>query len=147
MSILTQTQIEQRVAADELVRLTDDSGAGAVDTDVLARAVEAGESEVLGLVGQRYQLPLSMTHATTVSMVQTKLLDAVVYRLYLHRDQVIPETIRDCYKDAIRWAESIAKGDIGLINETQQSASPAGGGEMLIVSSDQVVSRESMAGL
>jgi phage gp36-like protein len=147
MATITQEQLENRLGADELVRLTDDAGARSVDADVLDRHIEEGESEILNNIGQRYQLPLASTNAATTAAVRTKLIDAVVYRLYMHRDHRVDESIETAYRDAVKWSESIAAGRLGLIGELLLDSSPAAGGTMLIVGDDATIDRDTMAGL
>lgn len=148
MPIITQQMIEDRVGAAELVRLSDDAGTGLVNLDVMAQAVSEGEGEILNNIAQRYRLPLAMSDSNTAAVVRTKLLDAIVYRLIMHRDRRVEDTIETAYRDAIKWSEAIATGRLGLHGETQLPASPAGGGGMMIAgSTPKVISRETMKGL
>jgi len=147
MSIITQTNLADRLGAAELIRLTDDAGSAAVNTAVMDRAIDEGEGEILNNLGQKYTLPLVLTDANSAAVVRAKCLDAVVYRLVVHRDRVVDESLLAAYKAAVAWSERIATGALGLIGETLTGSSPAPGGAMLIVGGEQVIDRESMKGL
>lgn len=147
MSIVTQTMLESRVGEAELIRLTDDGATGSLDTGVMNHFIDAGEGELLGLIGQRYVLPLALTNTSTAETVQNKCLDVVVYRLYVHRDRGATPDLADLYRAAIKWAEGIALGKFGLLDETAVSESPAGGGRIIAQTTDRVIDRDSMKGL
>ena len=146
MAYITQSLVQQRIGETELIRLTDDAVAGAVGTDNLARAIAEGEGEILNNLGQRYVLPLGLSNLSTSAAVFAKLLDAVLYRLHARRPPV-PEDVSLDYDRAIKWSRSIAKGEIGLLDETLLGESPAGQGKMIIDGSSRVITRDSMSGL
>ncbi|HUW32881.1 MAG TPA: DUF1320 domain-containing protein [Planctomycetota bacterium] len=147
MAIVTQQMLADRIGDAELIRVTDDGAAGVVDTDVLARAVEEGEGELLNAIGQRYTLPLGLADTNTAAVVRAMMLDAVVYRLYMHRDQAVSEEHLNAYRHAVEWASRIAAGKLGLVGEAGVSESPAQGGQMIVSGSPRVVSRETMRGV
>ena len=147
MAITTQTMIENRIGSAELVRLTDDGQTGSVNEDVLNRMIDEGEGELLNNIGQRYALPLGLTDAHTASAVRGMMLDAVVYRLLMHRDHVVGDEQMAAYKHAVEWSEKIAAGKLGLVGETLLGESPAQAGQIVITSGDQVITRDSMQGL
>lgn len=147
MSIVTQTMLSNRVGAAELVRLTDDAGSSAVNTDVMGRCVAEGEGELLGRIGQRYTLPLLLTDAHTLAMVTTMLVDAVVYRLFVHREQGAPEEVAKAYRAAVEWASQIASGGLGLAGESALSEAVSQAGQILVETTPRVISRETMRGL
>jgi len=145
--IVTQTMLENRVGADELVRLTDDAGTGSVNASVMARAIDEGEGELLNNIGQRYVLPLALSDTNTASVVQGMMIDAVVYRLYMRRDHAVTEEHTAAYRHAVEWSEKIAAGKLGLLGETERSESPSGVGQVIVDGSSRVISRETTQGL
>lgn len=146
MSIVTQQMLVTRLTEPELIRLTDINGE-AIGQAAMAQAISEGESEILVNVGQKYTLPLSLGDKDTAALVRTKCTDAVVYRLYVNCDHRVDESIEKAYDVAIKWSEGIATGKLGLLGETQQEASPAAGGAMLIVGGGQTIDRDTMGGL
>jgi len=147
VSYITQTIVEERMTSAEMIRLTDDAAAGSVDAENLARAIAEGESEILQYVRQRYELPTTLTGSDATSVaVRAHLLDAIVYRLNARRPP-IPEDVVLAYQAAIRWAEQVAKGAIGLTDWTEVDESPAAVGRFTTDSVERVISRESTAGL
>lgn len=146
MSIVTQQMLEDRVGEAELIRLTDDAGSGAVNAAVLARAIDEGEGEILANVAQKYTLPLDLSDAIVAAAIKAKLLDAVVYRLCMHRDRPVQEDITAAYKSALAWSEKIAAGNLRLYRETEQE-DPGQATEFIIESGTKVFGRDKMKGL
>ena len=146
MAYVTQAMLEDRIGSAELVRLTDDSGAGSVDADNLTRAITEGEADILAYLGQKYEMPLTLTNATTATVVRTKLLDCVEWRLHGRR-QPVPADIDANRKLAMAWAQAIAAGKIGLPGETPLGESPADAGRIVIDATARVVDRDSTKGL
>lgn len=92
-----------------LTQLTDDDGSGDYGHLVVVRAIEDADSEIDGYVGSRYPVPMSH-----VPPVLRKLsADIAIYNLYSRR-QGAPEHRDRRYQDAIRFLESVAKGDVSL---------------------------------
>jgi phage gp36-like protein len=147
MAITSQTMLEDRIGAAELVRLTDDGLTGSVDADVLARVTADGEGELLNNIGQRYVLPLALGDVHTAAAVRAMMLDAVIYRLYQRRDRRMEVEIVEAYTRARAWSERIAAGTLGLVGETRLSESPAQAGRVIVTGSERVIDRESMKGL
>ena len=147
MSIVTQTMLVNRIGEAVLIRLTDDEVTGSVDGDVMNRAIDEGEGELLNNVAQRYVIPLTLGNAHTASAVKAMMLDAVVYRLFMHRDHAVSEEHTGAYKHAVDWSIKIAEGKLGLTDETLLGESPGQKGKMIIDGSPRVISRESTKGL
>ncbi len=146
MSYVTQAQIEDRVGAAELVRLTNDSGGSSVDTDNLARAIEEGEADILPYLGQRYTMPLTLTNAVTLNAVTTKVLDCIHWRLCNRRPPVNQDVVENRTL-ALKWARDVAEGTIGLPGESLLSESFSSAGKILTETTERVMSRENMSGL
>lgn len=150
MSIITQQRLTERLTEPELIRLTDDAGEGALDTDNMQRAIDAGEAEILSRLGRRYTLPLSLSHATDQAVVTTYCLDVVVYHLFVRREAAAAgsdSVLAAAYKAAIAWAEKVAKGELDLLGEAEAEDAPVAGGGIVVHSSEAVISRTSMKGL
>lgn len=147
MSLIAQTDLEERIGQAEVARLTDDDADGAVDAAALSRIIDDGESEILSRLGQRYRLPLRLRHATDERVVKGYCLDVIVYRAYMRRDRSVTEDIASAYRQAIAWADKIAEGKLGLIEEIEAEEAPLAGGGIIVHGSERVISRESMRGL
>jgi len=146
MSIITQTEIEERIGTAETIRLTDDAGTGSADTAVLAKIIADGEGEVLNLIAQAYVLPLTLGDANAAAAVRAMLLDVIVFRLLMRR-MPVPEDAVTAYKAAMARAKEIATKVVGLVGETPVGTDPAGGGRITLDSSERILTRDSMNGL
>lgn len=145
MSIITQAMVEDRVGADELVRLTDDGQTGAVAADILSQAIADGEAEILSRLNQRYPT-LALTNATTRRMVCKACLDVIEYVLYGRRPPRLPDKVK-AYDDAIAWANKIAEGKQDLLDESEGEDGPKASGGIVVSAEDRVISRGTMKGL
>ena len=121
MSYTSQTRIERSIGSTLLIQLTDDSGAGSVDSDVLNQAIESAGNEIDGYIQAHYSVPL----ATTPGMIQVIADDLTVYYLYYHRRNSfgIPDGIWETYKMRIKQLEKINDGKIDLGVEPPPSKS------------------------
>lgn len=147
MAIVTQAMVESRLAGEaELIRLTDDAGAGAVDATNLAQAISSAEGEVAGYIRRRWAWPLALTTQDVADLVRGVILSVVALRLY-ERRIVVPEDVRRGYEAAIKWCEAVARGEVVLDGEAASAVSPAAGGEFVVVADERVISRDDMDGL
>jgi len=146
MAIITQADVQGRIPAAELIRLTDDAAAGTVNTTVLGQVIADGEGEVMNLIAQAYTVPLALGDANAAAAVKAMLLDVIVFRLLMRR-MPVPEDAVTAYKAAMARAKEIATKVVGLVGETPVGTAPAGGGSIAIDASERVISREEMEGL
>lgn len=107
MSYATKQDMINRFGAEELIQLTDESGAGDIDDDMLDRAFADADADINGYLAGRYAVPL----ANTPPVVTRLACEIARYHLY---NKAAPETVAQRYKDAIRTLEGIAKGLIGI---------------------------------
>ena len=61
MAYSTQTDLLEQITEDELIQLTDDADAGAVDSDAVTRAIVDADAEIDGYCGSRYDLRVPHT--------------------------------------------------------------------------------------
>ncbi len=111
MGYSTQTDIEEQVSPAELIELTDDTGAGTVDTSALARAIADAGAEIDGYCGARYTVPFSPAPA----MIRKLSVDIAVYNLFSRRSNLkIPEDRQKRYDNAVRFLRDVSRGLISL---------------------------------
>jgi len=101
--------ILQRIDGDALIQLTDDTDTGAVDTAVVAGALDEASALIDGYVGSRYRLPLAGEHA----ILRRFCAELAVCSLY-DRRQGRPEQWQERCKTAHRFLEQVAQGKIRL---------------------------------
>jgi len=122
MAYATLDDIRERLPEDELVNLTDDAGAGAVDAAAVARAIADADAEIDGYLGGRHPVPLSPVPA----LVRKLSVEVAIYHLHSRRGGA-PEEWRKRYEDGRRLLENIAKGLVTLGGDAPDSGQPAGG--------------------
>ncbi len=141
MAYATQTDMEDRFGAAELVKLTDrdDPPAGQIDAAVLARAIADAEAEINGYLAGRYALPLASVPAVLARIA----CDLARYYLY---DDWTNEPVRDRYEDAVRLLKGISEGKIalGIDPATQDPVTPSGAASS--TAATRVFSRDTMRG-
>lgn len=121
MPYATSANLETSYGEAELIQLTDQAGAGLVDEAVLNLALAKTDAEIDGYLVGRYALPLATVPANLVLFA----CDMARYRLY---KDAAPEEVRNRYRDAVRYLEKVAAGQIGLgPDATGASQAPAGG--------------------
>ncbi|MEX2480200.1 MAG: DUF1320 domain-containing protein [Gammaproteobacteria bacterium] len=123
MPYATQAQLTDRYGETMLIELTDrgETPIGAVDADVVERALADTDALIDGFLKGRYLLPLAATPALLVDL-------ALAIALYkLHRN-VASEKVRRDYDDALRVLRDIAAGTVRLdVDGAEPTASGSSG--------------------
>ncbi|MBN26263.1 MAG: hypothetical protein CL578_14575 [Alteromonadaceae bacterium] len=102
----------------ELIQLTDSSGLGLIDEQVVNAAITDASSVIDGYLGGRYPLPLAV-----VPSVLTRICANIArYNLY---DNQVTDVVKRNYEDALKFLTAVGKGDIrlGLSDDQQQPES------------------------
>jgi len=116
MPYATPQGLIARLGEREAVALSDRAKTGSPDLVELARLLAEAEDEVNGHVGRRYLLPLAGSDgqpAATPKALQRVVIDVARYH-GTGTEIMVTEEIRNRYKDAVRFLEGVAKGDILL---------------------------------
>lgn len=102
-----------RVSELELIQLTDDTGAGAVDMDVLNAAIGAAQTEVDAVLAA---IGLSVPLAQPPELIRVITADLALPRLYMKRFDAteLPQAIRDQAKQARQLLSDIREGKLAL---------------------------------
>lgn len=127
MTYAAQQDLVERFGTSMLVDLTDraDPPAGAIDTDVVTRALEDTDAAINGYLAGRYKLPL----ATTPAMLRDLAQAIAIYKL--HRD-VASEKIRQDYADALKTLALISSGTVRLDVDGIEPASSGASGVRVV---------------
>ncbi len=110
MSYSLQADILDQLDEVVLIELTDDAGAGVVDTDKVARAIEDADATIDAYCQERYTIPLS----PVPDKIRSVSVDIAIYNLYSRRDDTVPDVRKDRHKENIRFLEMVAAGKIKL---------------------------------
>lgn len=122
MPYATKANMIARFGEPEVIALTDRTGSlDAVDDAVLASALAEADAEIDPYLAPRHTLPLSSVPEILAGFA----CDIARYRL---SGSVVTETetVRNRYKDAIKFLELVASGKIGLgLDAANNVAAPA----------------------
>jgi len=140
MAYCTLEDILTQLDEDTLIELTDDAGAGTVNGAVVERAIADADAAIDAYCQGRYTLPLS----PVPPMIRRISVDMAIYHLYSRRGDAAPETRRDRHRDAVRFLQRVAEGQIRLGAESPAARDSAASVE--IDSNTRVFSRERMEG-
>jgi len=92
-----------------LARLTDDSGRGQIDEEIIFAAISDASDMADGFLSSRYQIPLE----TVPGALRVRVEDISVYNLYARRDNV-PDHIREMLTHAIGYLRMLSTGEAFL---------------------------------
>jgi phage gp36-like protein len=109
MSYSSLSDILEQLSEAELIRLTDDASTGAVDEQVVARAVTDADAEIEAYLGERYTLPF----LPVPPLVRKLSVDIALYNLYSRR-LAAPEPRERRYQEAKGLLREAARGLVKL---------------------------------
>ena len=138
---IVQTDLLGQISNAQLIQLTDDTQAGAVDGTKAAQAIAEAEAEVNGYIATKHSVPLA---SPVPDLVKQLSVDIAIYRLY-HRRQRVPDDVRKSYEDAVAKLKDIAKGILTLgVDPPPAESSKATAGE--VFGPDRVFDRDKLGG-
>ncbi|EHP39423.1 hypothetical protein OR16_31729 [Cupriavidus basilensis OR16] len=105
----------------EMLALTDRDTQGVIDAAVATDALAGAESEINGYLARRYVLPLDAADP----MLKTVACAIARYRL-TGSEATETQPVRDRYRDAVRWLERVADGDVLLVDATGRALGDPG---------------------
>lgn len=139
MAYVTLDQLQKSFGQAELIQLTDRTKTGAVDMDVLNRAIDGVTADIDAYLVNRYTLPLNPVPPNLVRIAA----DLVRYQLY---DIKVPELVKQRHDDAIAFLKSVSNGTASLgASPTGEPVQPTAGG-VKSVAPGRVFTDESLSG-
>lgn len=108
MSYCTKDDIIKLLPEAQLIRLTDDEGAGAVNDTRVQEAIDSAAEEMDAYLGAKYELPLTSTPPILGKMN----VDMAIFNLYSRVKETIPEMRQKRYDRAIKMLEDIRDGKL-----------------------------------
>jgi phage gp36-like protein len=139
MAYSTLADIQKQLSSTDLVQLTDDSGAGVVDSDVVTRAIADADEMIDGYIGLRVGVPLT----TVPSMVRMFSVELAIYNLYARRSDTIPDTRKTRYDNSMKLLLRIAEGKLSLGANDPEGNPPSKAG-ISYSGSDQVMTSDTL---
>ncbi len=107
MPYATEQDLVARFGEDELIALTDRSGAGSIDSALVASALSDAAATIDGYLQARYPLPL----ATVPDVLQRLSCDIARYYLY---DENASDQVTKRHDDALKMLGQISNGMVTL---------------------------------
>lgn len=132
--------IKELMADDELIRLTDKAGTGAIDTSRVDSAIESADVEIDAYLGEKMSLPLGDPPAILETLSRT----LSIRNLYLLSAGGIPESWEKQAQNATRMLEQIASGKLTLGAGDPEAG--ATDNTVQLSSATRIFSREKMRG-
>ena len=108
---ITLDDLKDLLSEEELIQLSDDNNTGAVDEEIVNRAIEDASSEIDAYLTAKMDVPLSYVP----QIIKKLCVDIAVYNLFSRRLQdEMSENIRIRYQDAIKLLKMIAEGKLEI---------------------------------
>ncbi len=141
MAYCTHADLLKRMSEADLIELTDDAGAGVLDSDAEARAIADADGEIDGYCGSRYTVPFS----PVPGMIRKLSVDIAIYNLYGLRPLLkLPEEITARYDNAVRFLKDVAKGLVKLGADAPTPVNPEN--TVSIAGNSRIFTRDKMQG-
>jgi phage gp36-like protein len=106
MTYATKQNLIDRFGSDELIQRTDRVNTGSIDDTVIEQTLSDADNTINGYITA--YLPLSAVPSGLLRIA------ADIARYYLY-DDVIPDAVKDHYKNAITYLTDVRDGKISLI--------------------------------
>ncbi len=120
MAYATQADMINRFSTRRIIELTDDSGQGVIDSEILSAVLDSASAEVdMYLRAGGWNVPLSSPYP---GWAKTATENIAIYLLYQRRARV-PEEIKNEYNRTIERLKAIAKQEIKLREDDDQDIS------------------------
>lgn len=119
MSYVTVAAMVLRYGEREIRELSDRSGAGAINSAVVERAIADAAAECNSWIAARWPVPVQAPS----DRLRAVCADIARYRLWADG---APEHVRRAYDDAIAWLKAVAAGDAVPAAAPESAGAPAG---------------------
>ena len=123
MPYCTQTDIEKRITAGDLVRLSDQDGDGISDADVVTQAIEDAQSVIDSYLSVKFVVPI----APVPNVLRQYCVTMACYILMKGRGALTKEMI-DNYDKAVQWLKDVVAGKAALAATTAPTEAPGAPG-------------------
>lgn len=140
MAYATLEDLLDQISEQDLTDLTDDTGAGAIDQDKVARAIADADAEIDAYCGVRHLVPLSPVPA----VIRKLSVDLALYNLFARRG-IVPEDRKDRRDQALIFLRLVGSGKVTLGADDPDST-PSQADDPVVSCQDRVFSRTSLKG-
>lgn len=140
MAYSQKADITDQLDEAVLIQLTDDEGIGAVNDDRVDKAIADSDATINSYCKRRYSIPLS----PVPDKIRQIAVDIDIYNLYSRRSDVMPETRKDRYSEAIKFLEKVNAGKLDLDGATLSQTNTDN--SVSIEANTRVFTRDNMRG-
>ena len=145
MSYITNSDVQLRMGTASYIQLTDDSGSGSADTDIVDEARQGAEGEVDSYLSRRYAVPINLvTHPQVAAVLKSTSLDLVEYRLHARRRDV-PVGVVNKRDAAVAWLRRVAGGETALPSVLPIAPNAASGIRTASTGDERLLSRDELS--
>jgi phage gp36-like protein len=111
MAYTNITNLRKYMPPETIRQLTDDSGSGVIDTDIVDEMIDQAQKFIDGFLQGRY--PADMDDADVPAMITDICTKLTAYNLYRRKLQLtLPETISKDYSLCVKTLNKIQEGKI-----------------------------------
>lgn len=111
MAYCTLDDLKKYLPEDDLVQLTDDAGAGAIDTAKIAEAIAAADALIEGYTRGRYVVPFD----PVPDLIRQTSAQITLYNLFNRKQALkVPDQIRKTFDDQLALLNRLRKGEVTL---------------------------------
>lgn len=123
MAYCTLDDITKHLPESDIIELTDDAGAGAVDQKAVDEAIGSAGALIDGYLARRYVLPI----ASTPPLILPLAVDLTIYNLFGRRRGVMPEEVQTRRDEAVKVLKDLSTGvaqlpGVAVASAAQQDA-------------------------
>ena len=145
MSYITNSDVQLRMGTASYIQLTDDTGSGSADTNIVDEARQGAEGEVDSYLSRRYAVPIDLvTHPQVAAVLKSASLDLVEYRLHARRRDV-PAGVVSKRDAALAWLRRVAGGETALPSVLPIAPNAAAGLRTASTGDDRLLSRDELS--
>jgi len=109
MAYCTQEDLEEEIPEAKLIELTDDTGSGTVDEDIITEVIAEADAVIDSYCGHRYTVPFGSENFPDI--IRLFSIRLAVYELYSRRvDGGIPDSVADNYDKTLDHLNRITLG-------------------------------------
>lgn len=142
MSYATRQSMIDQYGEEELIGLTDRSGADTIDEARLASAIDDAAAEINGWIAKRVALPLD-----PVPRALERHARAIAYFiLFDQRGTSDVSEPRKRYEDALAFLKAVSRGEVSLGDEVPGDSTDASPGVVVTDAPEREFTRDTMRG-
>lgn len=140
MAYCTTTDLYSQISESDIIAITDDAGAGAINSDIVEQAIADGDAEINAHIAGRYTVPID----PVPEIIKKLSVDFAIYRLSGRRGMSIPEDRKANYNNGVALLRDIQKGDATLGVSTPDPVNTSGAVSTL-TATDRTFTKTTMA--